>query len=90
MRRNDPLLTQIGVAKALRHLAEVVDGRIDPDSQLEWAINVGFLARRKDDPPDVVHLTERGAAVVYTYWKAVQEGLEVTDRIVLPDLGGGA
>jgi hypothetical protein len=85
---HDPMLTQLGVSHALRALAELVDGRTDPQAQMEWAINLGFLAPKPGER-DVLCLTERGAAIVYAFWKAYQEGRHQSRTVYLPHLNGG-
>lgn len=72
----DPLLTKMGVAVAIRRMAAQLNGCDDPQAALEWAVNVGWLARSANARDELV-LTREGEAAVYTFWKAYSEARDV-------------
>lgn len=69
----DPLLTKIGVARALRSMAAIAAGIHEPDRALLWCEAQGFLTgsgKRGPDGTVELVLTQRGASAVWLFWKA--------------------
>lgn len=66
----DPLSAQ-GIVLAIQTMAEMADGCVTWEQQLNWAVAVGFI---RPAGPGQVNLTSGGAAAVYAFWKTVEEG----------------
>lgn len=64
----DPLLTRLGVAKALRSLAAITADVHEWDAALNWCVAQGFVV--PGHQRDEIVLTKRGAAVVWLFWRA--------------------
>lgn len=84
-RKIDTPLKQMAYVQAFKEMAKMADGRIDPDSQIEWCIAVGFLAPHPITRGELC-LTERGMSFAWLWWKAVSEGQKraLTEKIILP------
>lgn len=68
----DPMLTRLGVVKAIRGTFQSVTGIDDPDAALEWAMNLGWLKHGVDR--ETLILTPEGEVFVWKFWKAYEEG----------------
>lgn len=68
----DPLLRHKAMEIALKAMALEIDGREDPDSVLEWCVNIGWLEPHPTVQGQML-LTGDGLAAVDLWWRRYVE-----------------
>lgn len=71
------LLTKIGMARAIRDTARLAQGIEDPDQAIRWAVSIGYIVMGPERGE--ITFTERGMALAYAYWKAIDESQQILD-----------